>query len=414
MPGAPASWQALRDRLGTLDATALGMVRSGSAFWVHAASVGELTAVRPLVARLRDRYPGRMCVVSTMTRTGLDVARNMPEAHLSLLFPLDAPTIARRLLGQFRLEAFFFTETEIWPAFLTELHRVGVPAFMVSGRVSTRTAARTAIFRPVFRTALARVTCCMQTAEDARRIVALGADPRYVQVAGSLKFDAAPADPPAEVGRLAAAIGLPERRLLVAGSTRDGEEEPVLEAFARAAGGHPDVVLLLAPRHPERFAAVADLVTARKLPLVRYSSLMAGNGSVPNGAVVLLDAVGLLAHCYPLAVGAFVGGSLVPAGGHNVLEPARAGRAVLFGPHTEHVGEIAERLVTGGAAMRVSSAEMLGVAFDYLLSEPERAREMGRRARVLAQSGQGALDRHLKIIAARLVSASFARDVAAE
>jgi 3-deoxy-D-manno-octulosonic-acid transferase len=413
VPGLPQEWRALGDRLGTLDPADAATASGGTALWVHAASVGELKAVRPLLGRLKERFPGRLHVVSTLTRTGLALARQMPEVHLPLLFPLDAPGPVRHLLGRFRLEAFLFTETEIWPTFLGELAETKVPAVMVSGRVSARSAARARWLRPVYRRALANVTCCMQTDEDAARITALGADPRRVHVAGSLKFDAAVSEPPTEVHRLATALGLPERRLLVAGSTHAGEDEAVLHAYRRLVAIHPDLLLLLAPRHPERFAAVADLVRAEGLPLVSYCTLVSDDGAPVTGpAVVLLDAVGPLAHCYALGVVAFVGGSLVPVGGHNVLEPARAGRPVLVGPHTGNAADVVERLVAGGGALRVSSADALAWALEGLLAEPERAADMGRRARALAQGGQGAIERHLKIITARLSSAGFARTAA--
>jgi 3-deoxy-D-manno-octulosonic-acid transferase len=250
----------------------------------------------------------------------------------------------------------------------------------------------------------------MQSEEDAERIVLLGADPRRVQVAGSLKFDGAAAEPPPDVLRLAAALGA--RRTIVAGSTHEGEDEIVLEAFRRVAVGREDLALLLAPRHPERLASVAELVRAAGFSLVRYSELAAGEGGRVAGtlpAVILLDVVGPLAHCYALGTIAFVGGSLVPVGGHNVLEPARAARPVLVGPHTEHTAEIVDRLVAGGAALRVSSADSLAWAFAGLLDEPARMADMGRRARVLVEGGQGAVERHLKIIAARLSMARFAR-----
>ena len=405
LPAAPSRWRGLRDRLGRLAPEERTLASGAPALWLHAASVGELVAARPLLRRLRERFPGRLAVVSTLTRTGLELARQTPEAHVALLLPLDAPGTVRRLLDDFTLEAFLFTETEVWPTMLAELGARGVPTFMVSGRVSARTAARARWLRPLYRRALASVDCCMQTKQDATRIVALGADPRRVQVAGSLKFDAASADPPPDVQRLAAALG--GRRLLIAGSTHAGEDEAVLDAYERIAAGRDDVVLLLAPRHPERLAAVAELVRARGLPLVSYANL-AGDVLSPR-TVVLLDVVGPLAQCYELGVLAFIGGSLVPVGGHNVIEAARAGCPVLVGPHTENAADVVERLVTGGGAFRVSSAENLAWAIAGLLDEPARLADMGRRARSLVEAGQGAVERHVKIIAARLSMTSFAR-----
>jgi 3-deoxy-D-manno-octulosonic-acid transferase len=412
IPGAPAGWRGLGDRLGRLAPAERATASGGTAIWLHAASVGELNAVRPLLRRLRERFPERLYVVSTLTRTGLALARELTDAHLAFLFPLDSPGTVRRLLRQFRLEAFLFTETEIWPNFLLALEAAGVPAFMVSGRVSERTATRARWLRGAYRRALVGVTCCMQTDEDARRVVALGADPRFVHVAGSLKFDGSSSEPPRDVQRVAAALGLAHRRLFVAGSTHEGEDEMMLAAYRRLAAGHRDLLLMLAPRHPERVAGVAAKVRAAGFPLARYTELAAapeGTVTVEAPGVVLLDAVGPLAHCYALAVAAFVGGSLVPAGGHNVLEPARVARPVLVGPHTQNCADVVERLIAGGAALRVSSEESLAWAIAGFLAEPERTADMGRRARALVEGGQGAVERHLKIMAARLSSAHFAR-----
>jgi 3-deoxy-D-manno-octulosonic-acid transferase len=405
LPVAPERWRELGDRLGRLAPTDRAVATAGTVVWLHAASVGELVAVRPLLRRLRERFPERLYVVSTATRTGLALARTIPEAHLAILLPLDAPGPVRRLLAHLRLEAFLFTETEVWPTLLAELGHARVPTFMVSGRVSARTAGRARWLRPLYRRALAGVTCCMQSEEDAQRIIALGADPRRVQVAGSLKFDRDHSDPPDDVVRLGRALG--GRRAIVAGSTHPGEDEAVLDAYRRVASGRPDVVLLLAPRHPDRMRGVVTAIENAGFRCVRFSML--GEQALESPCVVLLDVIGTLAHCYTLGTAAFVGGSLVPVGGHNVLEPASAARPVVVGPHTDNAAEVVERLVAGGGAIRVSSAESLAWALAGLLDAPERAADMGRRARALVESGQGAVERHLKIIAARLTQTRFAR-----
>jgi 3-deoxy-D-manno-octulosonic-acid transferase len=336
----------------------------------------------------------------------------MPEVHVALLLPLDATRPVRRLTAPFRLEAFLFTETEIWPTWLDEMERLGVPALMVSGRVSERTAARAPLLRLLFRRSLRTVTCCMQTAADATRVVAIGADPGRVQVAGSLKDEAAAPESP-RVAAFERWLDGGGRRLIVAGSTHEGEDRPVLEAYARVRGVHPEVVLLLAPRHPERFVAVARLVEECGLGLRRFSQVDGTEASARAAQVVLLDEMGPLAECYRAAIVAFVGGSLVEVGGHNVLEPAAVGTPVIVGPHTANAADATQRLLDAGGAMRVSSADSLALAFEHVVAEPGVARAMGERAQAAARAGQGALDRHLKILAARLTAASFAREPAA-
>ncbi len=401
VPGTPVAWRRLGDRLGRLAPRDRAALARGPVLWLHAASVGELRAVRPLLAALRTRRPGRVVLVTTLTRTGLALARELPGVDVATLLPLDARAPVRALLDGVALEGFCFTETEVWPTVLAEVAARDVPAFMVSGRVSPRTASRARWLRPVYARALAGVVCCMQGPDDAARVIALGADPACVHVAGSLKFEHVPSEPPESVRALGACVA--DRPVVVAGSTHAGEEAVLLEAYARLIERHPRLVLVLAPRHPERLAEVDTLVRGRPLPLVSYRALTSGDAVLPgDGVVVLLDVMGPLAHCYALGVAGFVGGSLVPVGGHNVLEPARAGRPVLVGPYTATVEEVVARILAAGGGRRVSSADELVAAIGPLLDDVEASREMGRRARAAIVVGEGALARHLRLIDARL------------
>lgn len=409
LPGIPPRWRAVGDRLGSLPAGARERLAERPVLWVHAASVGELAAVRPLVAQLAARFPGRALLCSTTTRTGLERARAIPEVDVAILLPIDAPVVVGRLLDTIRLEAFCFTETEVWPTLLGALAARNVPAIMVSGRVSARVARRARWVRPLYRRALAEVTCCMQSADDAARIVRLGADPRRVHVVGCLKFEAVAEPLPERVQALRAAWR--GRPVVVAGSTHAGEEELLLDAAARLAGGHPGLVVLLAPRHLPRVDDVVTMATRRGFRVLRWSVLESDASGAQDASplVVVLDEMGVLVHVYDLATVAFVGGSLVPVGGHNVLEPARHARPVVVGPYTEAATQAVERLLAAGGAIRISSASALSVVLDELLRDRGRAADMGRRAAAAMADGQGALERHLKILAARLGQAGFAR-----
>jgi len=401
LPGVPPGWRAAADRLGRLSPADRAALARGPVLWFHAASVGELRAVRPLIATLRSHRPGRVVLASTLTRTGLALARELPEVDATTLLPLDARAAVRALLDGVVLEAFCFTETEIWPTVLAEVAGRGAPAFMVSGRVSPRTAALARWLRSLYARALAPVECCMQTADDTTRVIGLGADPARVHVTGSLKFEHVASEVPDGVRALASRLG--GRPALIAGSTHEGEESILLDVYARLAVDHPRLVLVLAPRHPERLERVGVLAGDRGASLVSYRELTTGTAALPDGAaVVLLDVMGPLAHCYALGVAAFVGGTLVPIGGHNVLEPARAARPVLVGPHTATVEDVVARILAAGGGRRVRSGDDLVAALGAILDDPDAGREMGRRAREAIAVGEGALARHLAVIEARL------------
>lgn len=402
----------LAERLGKSDPERALALAGRPVVWLHAASVGELKAARPLLARLRERFPGRIWLVSTTSHAGRVLAARLPEVHVARLFPLDSPRVLRRLLRALRLELYMFTETELWPVTLRVLAEAGVPAVMVSGRVSAATARRARWLRPLLRPGLERVLCCMQTALDAERIVALGAEPGRVHVTGSLKLDAPDAAPDPGVERAALLLGLDERRAWVAGSTHEGEEEVVLAAHRALRAKSPALLLILAPRHVERVAAVARRVVAAGFDVVRYGELIASGKSAKGAAVALLDTVGPLAALYGLGQVAFVGGTLVPIGGHNLLEPARAARPIVVGPHTGSVSAVAEVLERAGALVRVEDGASLAAAVGRWIEDAAAARAAGEQGRSAAAGGAGALEQHLKIVATRLSAAAFAEEEA--
>lgn len=384
----------LRERLGGVPATEAGR----PAIWIHGASVGEITALAPIVRTLRRELPAYRLVVSTSTPGGREAAAaRIPEADARVLFPFDVPWAVRRALTAVSPRLVLFSETELWPNFLATVARRGVPAIMVSGRVSARAFGRYRRWRRLFAPALAGVRVfCVQSLETARRLVALGAPRSRVVVTGSVKA-AAPDGLVAGATSLAS-LGCAGDAVLVAGSTHAGEEEAVLAAFARIRVAVPEARLLLAPRKPERFDEVARALSAAGLRFVRRSELARGARWPSAVPIVLLDSLGELAALYPGARAAFVGGTLVPVGGHNVLEPAAAGVPVVFGPYVEHTRDAALRLLAAGAAVEVGDADALARVLVAWFTNPEEARAVGARAATAAVASDGAVAVTLAVI----------------
>jgi 3-deoxy-D-manno-octulosonic-acid transferase len=369
--------------------------------WIHAVSVGESAAAVPLVEGIRRRWPELGIVVSTITPTGARiVAERLAGAAAHRYFPIDLPGPVGRALDAARPRFFVAIETELWPNFLRALARRRVPSMIANGRISDRSFRRYRWVRGLMRRVLADVAVfAMQTEEDARRIVALGAPSERVVVTGNLKSDLLPEASPDEA-RWRERLGLgAQTRLWIAGSTHRGEEAVVLDAFARVRVRCPRLVLLLAPRHPERADEVEDLLRERGLAPVRRSRLHAGT---PAGAVVILDTVGELAALYALADVVFVGGSLVPIGGHNVLEPAMRGKPVLMGPHMSNFREGAEVLQQSGGGLVVKDGLELERELARLLEEPDLALRMGEAARTAFAGRQGAVSATLDLIGRHL------------
>jgi len=400
-------WLLLRDtpdgRYTRFVGERFGRVRGAGrgAIWIHAVSVGEALAVERLIGQLRERYPARAVVLSVTTATGRSVAERRIQADRIFYFPLDFRHVVRRSFEAIRPELVLIAETEIWPNFLREAGLRGVPVMFINGRVSGRSYARYRLVRRWLRPTLGGgAHFLMQTPTDAERVLDLGADPSRVRVAGNLKFDLIP---PAQSGFLRmlsgqlAAAGI--TRVLVAGSTMEGEEGPVLDAYQRLlqAAAKPETMLLvLAPRHPQRFQEAGELVAERGLGWTRRSQIEAAG--LRGGGVLLLDSLGELATVYQLAESAFIGGSLAAHGGHNILEPAYWGVPVIFGPHMENFAAIAEQFLAAGAALRAGSTHELAHVWKRLLDDSELRARVGGAARALLESQRGATGRALEAI----------------
>ncbi|TWJ19281.1 3-deoxy-D-manno-octulosonic acid transferase [Geobacter argillaceus] len=396
--GRPA---AFGERFGFVDNAITAPVAGRSPIWVHAVSVGETIAAKPLLKGLKERWPNRPLILSNMTETGRAIGQGIRDVDLALHFPFDYPFAVRSLLSRVRPALIVIVETEIWPNFVRIARERGIPVVMVNGRISDRSYSRYLRLRRFFGPILAHFSAlCMQSAEDGRRIAAIGADPARVFVAGNLKYDIAVIVPtPDERLAIRTAYRLPPEALVVtAGSTHPGEEVLVIAAFrALLAAGLP-VVLVLVPRHPERADEVAGLLEKADRAYVRRSGLGAATPLIAPGRVLLVDTIGELMRLYAVSDLVFVGGSLVPVGGHNLLEPASLGVPVVFGPYMENFREISRLALAGEGGVQVADESALGAALATLLQDADRRLTMGERGRRIVAENGGATERHLEVI----------------
>jgi 3-deoxy-D-manno-octulosonic-acid transferase len=370
-------------------------------FWLHAVSVGETRAAAPLVQQLRRAYPRAAILMTHMTATGRETGCALyGDQVLQAWLPYDLPFAVRAFFARFRPTAGFLIETELWPHLIAEARAADLPLYLVNARLSERSARAYARFsfitRPML-TALAGVAA--QSQADANRLALLGA-PQAV-VTGNLKFDVTV---PPQALELAAGLRISfgaGRRAWVAGSTRDGEEALILDALARQPLPK-DVLTVIVPRHPQRFASVAELLRARAIPFARRSD---HHSAVTDDiAIVLGDSMGEMLAYYAAADVAFVGGSLLPLGGQNLIEPLAVGTPVLVGPHTFNFTEAAAGAIEAGAAQRVTDADALVAEVGTLLSDEVRRGSMSRAARSFHATHAGASDRLWEWLAPRLPS----------
>lgn len=384
----------LSERLGKVPAGL--QPRSEPAIWVHAVSVGEVLAVSKLVKDLRRRFPKLRVVVSTTTATGQKLAKTHFGDDSVFYFPLDLAFAIRPYLSVLRPQLIVLAETEFWPNFLRLTHASGARVAVVNARISDRSWPGYRRFHRTLRRVLQNVDLFLaQTSEDASRLCAIGAGAERVHVSGNLKFDLTLPDPPAIVASLRSSFQQAGAGpVVVCGSTVEGEEGLLLRAFENVLASHPRAVMILAPRRPERFEQVARLLEQLGIRFWRRSLW---SGDAIAGGVFLVDTIGELASLYALADVAFVGGSLVPRGGHNIIEPAQHGVPILVGNHTENFRDIVSLFQSQDAVRVVGPAEFPLVLMDLLSNDGERI-ALGRRAAETLRTQMGATEKTLQAL----------------
>ena len=382
----------LKERLGFVPRRLIEPARP--AIWVHAVSVGELLAVSELAARLRSEFPDRRILISTTTETGQRLAEAKFGAQNVFYFPLDFRWVMRRYFSRLRPELVVVAETELWPNFFAAAHQARAAVVVVNARISDRSLPGYRRLRRLAEKFLSGVDLFLaQTEGDRRRLIEIGAPRERIEVTGNLKFDlVAPAELPI-VDQIRSGLRAAEAGpVVVAGSTVEGEEPLVLAAFDDVVDRFPRAVLLLAPRHPERFEEVARLLERRGLRFRRRSRFEPGAISC---GVLLIDSIGELRSLYALADVAFVGGSLVGRGGHSMIEPAQHGVAIVVGRHTENFRDLVERL-EHKQAICVAGSENFSSVLVELLANPQERTSMGRRAREVLEEQRGSTERTIE------------------
>ncbi|MBI5789035.1 MAG: 3-deoxy-D-manno-octulosonic acid transferase [Candidatus Schekmanbacteria bacterium] len=386
-------------RLGKLSEELRAKLNRGQWIWVHAVSMGETAAVAPLIEAIKQRYPQYQILLTTVTETGQEMAhKNLPQIDAHLFFPLDFDSALNRIFAQVSPKLVILAETEIWPNFLHHLKKRNIPVLLVNGRISQKSFQHYKLAKFFMRRVLGDIRhFSMQTKEDAERIIQIGAAPEAVSISGNLKFDQRQSLLSAgERKNLRDRLKIPPAALVwVVGSTHPGEEEIILPSFKELKQKHSDLIMILVPRHPERWKPVEDLLTKAGIGFVRKTNLVKEAGLQP---VVLLDTIGELAAIYSLASVVFMGGTLVPIGGHNILEAALYSKAIVFGPYMNNFAEIARLFTEKNAALQVKNVQELNQVMDELLADAHLRSRLGQAAVKVIEENQGATERSLASI----------------
>jgi len=374
--------------------------------WIHAVSVGEVTAAAPVVNSLRARYPEACIVVSTGTETGQEMARKIiPEASAFIYYPLDIPSVIRKVIRQVRPDIFVPTETELWPNFIRICREEGVKIVMVNGRISPRSFKRYAATRFFWKPLLREIDNIGAISEvDAKRLIALGMPPARVRVLGNAKYDsfAAKASVKLREEMMERLNMTKDDRVLVAGSTHEGEEQVILSVYERLLKTCPDMKLIIIPRHSERGQAVLNLVGEKGFKDSLAMTGIHGGRKRQNERVVVVDVIGELFKVYSLATVVFCGGSLVPRGGQNILEPAAWGKVIFHGPYMDDFRDEKDLLEACGAGITVSNADELLDGILKCLSDPKDLARRGERGRAVVAANAGAAERYAELICLHL------------
>ena len=385
-----------RDRFGQRFGFGYPLMPGGS-IWLHAVSVGEVQASVPLVNSLVKQFPDRRILVSTVTPTGAErVAALFGDAVQHCYLPFETPYAVGRFFDNAKPDIALILETEIWPNLYFECGQRDIPLILVSARISPNSVDTYRRFLPLFRETLSYgIVIAAQSEPDAERFRQLGAAPERTWVTGNIKFDIELPEDLLERGNAFRRDNFAGRPVWVAASTHDREEDQVLHAHAMVRKQFPDALLILVPRHPERFPIVRNLLQRQGLDFVARTD---NERCTADTEVYLGDTMGDVPMFYAAANVAFVGGSLVPIGGHNLLEPAALGRPVITGPHLFHTQDIADKFATLGASIAVNDAGQLGAAVAGLFADEAAATDIGNRGRDIVQQNRGALDRLLELL----------------